>query len=120
MKLGRSERQTMRPLWSYGVDGVAAPTRARGWAARCCSTCSIGLVGAAAAERPEARTFAFRFHFGERLGKRYPKLVRFFEFVAGLLVSRSLILAHFLELRGHLLAVLFECASFDLNVIEPN
>jgi hypothetical protein len=25
--------------------------RARGWAARCCSTCSIGLAGAAAAGR---------------------------------------------------------------------
>jgi hypothetical protein len=29
----------------------SAPTRARDWAVRCCSTCSIGLVGAAAAGR---------------------------------------------------------------------
>jgi hypothetical protein len=30
--------------------------RARGWAARCCSTCSIGLVGAAAAGRTAIKT----------------------------------------------------------------
>jgi hypothetical protein len=27
MELGRSERQTMRPLWSYGVDGADSPDR---------------------------------------------------------------------------------------------
>ena len=27
MELGRSERQTMRPLWSYGVDGAKTPDR---------------------------------------------------------------------------------------------
>jgi hypothetical protein len=27
MELGRSERTTMRPLWSYGVDGADSPDR---------------------------------------------------------------------------------------------
>ena len=27
MELGRSERTTMRPLWSYGVDGANTPDR---------------------------------------------------------------------------------------------
>jgi hypothetical protein len=27
MELGRSERPTMRPLWSYGVDGADTPDR---------------------------------------------------------------------------------------------
>jgi hypothetical protein len=27
MELGRSERTTMRPLWSYGVDGADTPDR---------------------------------------------------------------------------------------------
>jgi hypothetical protein len=27
MELGRSERPTMRPLWSYGVDGADSPDR---------------------------------------------------------------------------------------------
>ena len=27
MELGRSERTTMRPLWSYGVDGANSPDR---------------------------------------------------------------------------------------------
>jgi hypothetical protein len=27
MELGRSERTTMRPLWSYGVDGAHTPDR---------------------------------------------------------------------------------------------
>jgi len=27
LELGRSERQTMRPLWSYGVDGADSPDR---------------------------------------------------------------------------------------------
>jgi hypothetical protein len=27
MELGRSERTTMRPLWSYGVDGASTPDR---------------------------------------------------------------------------------------------
>jgi hypothetical protein len=27
MELGRSERTTMRPLWSYGVDGANPPDR---------------------------------------------------------------------------------------------
>jgi len=30
MDLGRSERQTMRPLWSYGVDGADSPDRKPG------------------------------------------------------------------------------------------
>ena len=27
LELGRSERTTMRPLWSYGVDGADSPDR---------------------------------------------------------------------------------------------
>jgi hypothetical protein len=27
MELGRSERTTMRPRWSYGVDGAKTPDR---------------------------------------------------------------------------------------------
>jgi hypothetical protein len=27
MELGRSERTTMRPLWSYGDDGANTPDR---------------------------------------------------------------------------------------------
>jgi hypothetical protein len=68
MELEQSERT------SYGVDGAdrlrralsptfhsvdhvrCGHTRARGWAARCCSTCSIGLVGAAAAGRTMVRS----------------------------------------------------------------
>jgi hypothetical protein len=29
MELGRSERTTMRPPWSYGVDGANTPDRKR-------------------------------------------------------------------------------------------
>src|SRR5665213_4243400 len=34
MELGRSERPTMRPLWSYGVDGADSPDRMRRWLGR--------------------------------------------------------------------------------------
>jgi hypothetical protein len=29
MELGRSARPTMRPLWSYGVDGADSPDRSK-------------------------------------------------------------------------------------------
>jgi hypothetical protein len=78
MELGRSGRPMMRPLlrplWSYGVDAAntldrkprcpvfpvdhirCGHVRARGWAARCCSTCSGRLGGAAAAGRTMVRS----------------------------------------------------------------